>query len=96
MSNALLVNKTPITRQEALDLWVKRMGTSYAAFGRLMGVSRAGALGLFRGDRAPVDRVKQMKNIVVKGEKIPENLLPKAEDVKRGPKPDTEISEIHL
>ena len=87
-----LVNQTHVTRQEALDLWVKRNKTSYAALGRLIGVSRAGATGLFKADRAPVDRVEQMRKIRVNGSEIPEELLPKAEDVKPGPKPQADIS----
>lgn len=92
MTMPLLVHQTTMTRQEQLDLWVKRQGTSYAALGRILGVTRSGAIALFKGEHAPTERVKQMRAIRVRGQEIPEELLPVALDVKPGPKSMVDIS----
>lgn len=77
MQTALHVTHSELTRQEELDLWLKRKGSSYAAIGRCLGVSRNSALLFLKGDTLGHSRLNDLKCLRIKGEPIPEHLLPK-------------------
>lgn len=76
------VSSNILTRQEQLIIWLRRKGLTMAGIGRQIGLKRAGAWRLLNADRAPVHRVEQLRQCG-----IPDELLPRAEDVPPGNKP---------
>ncbi len=92
MQLALHGNSIPLTRQEQLEIWLKRNKTSYAALARCIGMTRQGMRNLLHGDTAPSDRVTQLRAVVIDGQRIPEELLPSPLYLKPGPKPGVSIS----
>lgn len=92
MQLALHGNSIPLTRQEQLEVWLKRNKASYAALARCLGMTRQGMRNLLNGDTAPSDRVAQLRAVVIDGQRIPEELLPVPLDIKPGPKPGVSIS----
>jgi len=75
-------NLTPLTRQEALRLWMNRNGKSFSAWGGNMGVTGNAVSKLCDQDTMPVHRHEQLRHLGV-----PAELLPKPMDLKPGPKP---------
>ena len=92
MQLAFQGNSIPLTRQEQLEIWLKRNKTTYAALARCLGMTRQGTRNLLKSETAPSDRVTQLRTVVIDGQRIPEELLPLPLDIKPGPKPSVNIS----
>lgn len=70
-----------LTRLERLIIWMRRNKTSFSAIGESLGITRMSAGRLCKAERIPRERHKALARLG-----IPADLLPPAEDVKRGPK----------
>lgn len=70
-----------LTRQERLVIWMRRNGLNQAALARFAGVEPNATGRWVRADRLPTWRVNQMREFG-----IPEELLPRAEDISTGPR----------
>lgn len=70
-----------LTRTEKLEVYLNRIGSSYASIGDKLGVSRSTALRMLRSAHIPTYRHRQLSSI------LPAELLPEAKDVPPGPKP---------
>ena len=92
MQLALHGNSIPLTRQEQLEVWLKRNKATYAALARCLGMTRQGTRNLLKSDTAPSERVTQLRAVVIDGQHIPEELLPLPLDIKPGPKSSVNIS----
>lgn len=82
MTSSLAANQIIPTRQELLDVWKEREGVSFRELGRRLGLSGVQVSNLCSADRISTHRHAQL---VAAG--VPEYLLPRAEDVRPGPKP---------
>lgn len=89
MQSPSTANLTIPTRQERLHLWMRRLGHTYKAWGRLVGVSGHALSKLCGQETMPVHRHAQLRELGV-----PVDLLPKALDIKPGPKPRTPHNEF--
>lgn len=76
------VAQMQLTRQEILPIWMRREGLYLSAIAMKIGMTKAGLSNLLRRERIPTRRFNQLRDIG-----IPEDLLPRAEDIKAGPKP---------
>lgn len=77
-------NLTPLTRQEALRVWMGRNGTTFTSMGGSLGISANAVSKLCDNETMPTHRHRQLLELGV-----PEDLLPQAVDIKPGPKPRT-------
>lgn len=77
---------TELTRQERLELWMKRTGWTYKALGHLLDITGANAGRRLKSDTIPPHHHKIWAQLV------PADLLPKAEYQKPGPKPRSEAT----
>lgn len=71
-----------LTRQERLVIWLRRTSTTQAQVARALGVGKPAVGRLLFSERASSWRVKQLRDYG-----IPEDLLPRAEDIPSGPRP---------
>lgn len=79
---SLHVTYSELTKQEKLQLWMRRAGLTYAELGRKLGLTRAAAARLCKKETAPTRRVTVLKEIG-----IPADLLPIPLDITPGRKP---------
>ncbi len=77
-------NLTPLSRQEALRVWMARNNLTFTEMGRRMDVTANNVSKQCDQDTMPVHRHEQLREMGV-----PEELLPVALDLKPGPKPRT-------
>ncbi|MBU1229575.1 MAG: helix-turn-helix transcriptional regulator [Proteobacteria bacterium] len=77
-------NLTPLSRQEALRVWMSRNGLTFTEMARRMDVTSNNVSKLCDQDTMPVHRHAQLL-----GMGVPMELLPEALDLKPGPKPRT-------
>lgn len=70
-----------LTRTEKLDVYLSRIGSSYANIGDKLGISRSTALRMLRSPHVSTHRHRQLASL------LPKELLPEAKDVPPGPKP---------
>lgn len=82
MQSPFTSNLTPLNRQESLRLWMDRTGSTFRAWGRLVGISGHALSTLCKQETMPTRRHAQLLALGV-----PEELLPKPFDHKPGPKP---------
>lgn len=75
-------NLTSLTRQEALRIWLSRNGLTFSELGRRLGVTPNSVSKLCDQETMPVRRHAQLLE-----QGLPAELLPRPEDLKRGPKP---------
>ena len=73
-----------LTRLERLIIWLRRNDMNFSRIGELLGITRMSAGRLCKAERIPSE---QHRELVQLG--IPIDLLPPAEDVRRGPKTST-------
>lgn len=78
--NKKLFNEKEFSREEKLIIWLRREGLSYAALGRLLGITRMSALRICKAEEIDIVRYAQL---IVLG--VPQELLPKIKQ-KRGEK----------
>lgn len=89
MQSPSTANLTPPTRQERLHLWMRRLGHTYKAWGRTVGVSGHALSKLCGQETMPVRRHEQLMELGV-----PRELLPSPFDQKPGPKPRAHHNEF--
>lgn len=77
-------NLTPLSRQEALRVWMHRNGLTFTEMARRMDVTSNLVSKLCDQETMPVHRHMQLL-----GMGVPVELLPQALDIKPGPKPRT-------
>lgn len=82
MQTTLPLTQTDLTRQERLLVWLRRKGITQRAISVAIGVKDMSVNRWLYAERLPSWRVRQL---VAFG--IPEDLLPRAEDVACGRKP---------
>lgn len=75
------ITREDLTRQERLLIWISRQSKTQAAIANGIGVSKAAIGRLLFSERAPSWRVQQLREYG-----IPEDLLPRAEDIPPGTK----------
>lgn len=80
-STELVAHQTP-TRQERLKLWLWSNNVPQAEIARQLGVTKSTVGKWVRAERLPTWRWKMLRDVG-----IPEELLPRAEDVPSGPRP---------
>ncbi len=80
-------NLTILNRQEALDLWKKRAGLSFAEMGRRIGVTGENVSKLCAKETMPPHRHQQLLDLGV-----PIELLPKPLYCPPGPKPKPPVA----
>lgn len=73
---------TDLTRQERLDLWMRRTGTTFVLLGEICGIHANCVTSHLRADTMPV---RHHAALVAAG--MPLELLPDPQDQKPGPKP---------
>jgi hypothetical protein len=69
------------SREERLLIWLRRKGLSYAALGKMLGVTRMSALRMCKAEHISSVRHDQLRHIG-----LPTELLPEVEDIPRGRK----------
>lgn len=74
-----------LTRQERLDIWMRRGGVTFVRLGEICGVHANCAAKLLRQETLPV---RHHAALLAAG--VPLELLPEALDQKPGPKPKSE------
>lgn len=87
MSLSEQITYDDLTRQERLIIWMRRMGTTRAKIGRALGIGTVAVGRLLFSERASSWRVQQFKEYG-----IPDELLPRVEDIPSGPKPSKNVS----
>lgn len=75
-------NLSSLTRQEALRLWLSRNSLTFSELGRRLGVTPNSVSKLCDQETMPTRRHAQLVD-----QGIPAELLPRAQDIKPGPKP---------
>lgn len=70
-----------LTRLERLIIWLRRNDMNFSRIGELLGITRMSAGRLCKAERIPSERHRELVQLG-----IPIDLLPPAEDVRRGPK----------
>lgn len=70
-----------LTRMECLLIWMRRNNINFSKIGESLGITRMSAGRLCKAERIPSSRHRDLARLG-----IPIELLPSAEDVKRGPK----------
>lgn len=73
-----------LTRLERLIIWLRRNDMNFSRIGELLGITRMSAGRLCKAERIPSERHRELVQLG-----IPIDLLPPAEDVRRGPKTST-------
>lgn len=91
MEFPIATNLSPLTRQEALRVWMGRNGLTFAEMARRMDVTSNNVSKLCDQDTMPVHRHEQLL-----GMGVPAELLPEAMDLKPGPKPKTIHDEFRV
>lgn len=81
MESQLPVTLIELTRQERLELWMKRSGWTYVSLGALVGITGVSAKRHLHNDTIPTCRY------AVWGKTVPVDLLPRAADLRPGRKP---------
>lgn len=81
MQSTQLVAHVELTRQERLKLWLWRNNCKQAELARKLGVGKSAVGKWIRAERLPSWRVRMLREVG-----IPEELLPRAEDIPCGPK----------
>ena len=76
------VAQMQLTRQEVLFIWIRREGLHLSSLAMKMDMTKGALSHLLRQDRIPTKRFEQLREVG-----LPEDLLPRGEDVKVGPKP---------
>lgn len=76
------VTQADLTRQERLLIWIRRKGTTQAKIASELGMGKVAVGRLLFSERASSWRVQQLRDYG-----IPEDLLPRAEDIPSGPRP---------
>lgn len=84
------VTREDLTRQERLLIWIRRQRMTQAAIASGIGVGKVAIGRLLFSERAPSWRVQQLREYG-----IPEDLLPRAEDISPGVKPGS-IRNTHM
>jgi hypothetical protein len=74
-------NQIRFDRQAEIRIWLFRNGLTFVELGRRMGVTGNAVLRMLRQPRLSIRRYEQLLAVGV-----PAELLPHAEDVRRGPK----------
>ena len=77
----LMTEFIELTRLERLIIWMRRNNMNFSEIGKSLGITRMSAGRLCKAERIPSERHRQLVQLG-----IPVDLLPHAEDVKRGPK----------
>lgn len=73
-----------LTRLERLIIWMRRNNINFSEIGESLGITRMSAGRLCKAERIPSSRHRELVQLG-----IPTDLLPPAEDVRRGPKTGT-------
>jgi len=81
MESKLPITSIELTRQEHLELWMRRSGWTYKALGELMGMTGVNAAKRLKSDTIPPSHHEIWVRI------IPSDLLPQPVYQKPGPKP---------
>jgi len=76
---------TPVTRQERLELWMRRSAITFLRLGEICGISGVVMSQHLRAETMPV---RHHAALLAAG--MPAELLPGAQDQKPGPKPKAE------
>lgn len=82
MKTCLVNNLTDLSREEKLQIFLSRSGLTFKAIGERLGMTGVAAAKLCRGETMPTRRHAEFMALG-----IPEELLPRGEDIKPGPKP---------
>lgn len=70
-----------LTRLERLIIWMRRNKMNFSEIGKSLGITRMSAGRLCKAERIPSERHRELVQLG-----IPVDLLPPAENVRRGPK----------
>ncbi len=70
-----------LSRLERLIIWMRRNNINFSEIGESLGITRMSAGRLCKAERIPSSRHRELVQLG-----IPTDLLPPAEDVRRGPK----------
>ena len=73
-----------LSRLERLIIWMRRNNINFSEIGESLGITRMSAGRLCKAERSPSSRHRELVQLG-----IPTDLLPPAEDVRRGPKTGT-------
>ncbi len=73
-----------LSRLERLIIWMRRNNINFSEIGESLGITRMSAGRLCKAERIPSSRHRELVQLG-----IPTDLLPPAEDVRRGPKTGT-------
>jgi len=86
METPLPITISDLTRQEQLELWMRRNGWTYKALGRLVRITGANAARRLNSETIPPQHHEEWVKV------LPVNLLPPAMYLKPGPKPRPEAA----
>lgn len=87
MQSMLEIPQNDLTRQESLYIWLRRNKIKGKDIAEKLGCSPNIVSRWLRSDRLPSWRVSQLRTLG-----IPDELLPRAEDIPSGPKPKKSIA----